>query len=114
MFPNQFSGLTSWFSGASFRATAGGTIAKLSNNKTLTCTVWSNRGQYTEVKLNEFRLKLDAVSSSAGLGWNWKILFTCRPINSEFEPVEVVIPVVTPVEPCIPVEPDESVEQTSQ
>jgi hypothetical protein len=87
LFPNQFSGLTSWFSGGSFRATAGGTIAKLSNNKLLTCTIWSNRGQPTQVKLNEFVLKLDSVSSSSGLGWTWDIIFTCRSINTQFTPL---------------------------
>jgi hypothetical protein len=87
LFPNQFSGLTSWFSGGSFRATAGGTISKLSNNKLLTCTIWSNRGQPTQVKLNEFVLKLDAVSSSSGLGWTWDIIFTCRSINLQFSPL---------------------------
>ncbi len=46
-FPNQFTGLTSWFSGGSFRATTGGRINKLSVLNTLTCTIWSNRGQAT-------------------------------------------------------------------
>ena len=87
LYPNQFSGLTSWFSGGSFRATAGGTIAKLSNNKLLTCTIWSNRGQPTQVKLNEFTLKLDSVSGSSGLGWSWDIIFTCRSINMQFSPL---------------------------
>ena len=90
LYPNQFSGLTSWFSGGSFRATAGGTIAKLSNNKLLTCTIWSNRGQPTQVKLNEFVLKLDSVSSSSGLGWTWDIIFTCRSINTQFTPLGTV------------------------
>jgi hypothetical protein len=68
LFPNQFTGLTSWFKGGSFRATAGGTISKLTSDKQLTCTVWSNRGQSTQVKLNEFVLNLESVSSSSGLG----------------------------------------------
>jgi len=85
-FPNQFTGLTSWFSGGSFRATMGGTIAKLSNNKLLTCTIWSNRGQSTQIKLNEFVLKLDSVSSSSGLGWSWDVIFTCRSINGQITP----------------------------
>ena len=87
LFPNQFTGLTSWFTGGSFRATAGGTIAKLSNNKLLTCTIWSNRGQPTQVKLNEFVLKLDSVSGSSGLGWSWDIIFTCRSVNAQFTPL---------------------------
>lgn len=86
-FPNQFTGLTSWFSGASFRATIAGTIDKLSNNKLLTCTIWSNRGQPTQVKLNRFTLKLDSVSFISGLGWSWDIMFTCRSINSQFTPL---------------------------
>ena len=38
-FPNQFTGLTSWFQGGSFRATIGGRINKLSVLNTMTCTI---------------------------------------------------------------------------
>jgi hypothetical protein len=82
-FPNQFTGLTSWFQGGSFRATISGCINKLSKMNTLTCTCWSNRGQATQVKLNEFTLSLEIVSGLSGLGWSWDVMFTCRSINGQ-------------------------------
>jgi hypothetical protein len=86
-FPNQFTGLTSWFSGGSFRATVGGRINKLSVLSTVTCTIWSNRGQATQLKLNEFNLVLEAVSGSSGFGWSWDVIFTCRSINGQITPL---------------------------
>lgn len=82
-YPNQFTGLTSWFSGGSFRATISGKINKLSIAQTLICTIWSNRGQKTELKLNEFTLVLESVSGSSGFGWSWDVIFTCRSINGQ-------------------------------
>lgn len=82
-FPNQITGLTSWFIGGSFRATLAGRINKLSLLSSLTCTIWSNRGQATQLKLNEFSLLLESVSDSSGLGWSWDVMFTCRSINRQ-------------------------------
>jgi hypothetical protein len=86
-FPNQFTGLTSWFSGGSFRATISGKINKLSLAQTLICTIWSNRGQPTQLKLNEFSLVLESVSGSSGFGWSWDVIFTCRSINEQITPL---------------------------
>jgi hypothetical protein len=82
-FPNQFTGLTSWFQGGSFRATIGGYINKLSVLSALTCTIRSNRGQAIQLKLNEFQLILESVSGSSGFGWTWDVIFTCRSINNQ-------------------------------
>ena len=101
-FPNQFTGLTSWFSGGSFRATISGKINKLSIAQTLICTIWSNRGQKTELKLNEFTLVLESVSGSSGFGWSWDIIFTCRSINGQITHTKELEPIkeeVTELEP---------------
>ena len=92
-FPNQFTGLTSWFSGGSFRATISGKINKLSIAQTLICTIWSNRGQKTELKLNEFTLVLESVSGSSGFGWSWDIIFTCRSINGQITHTKELEPI---------------------
>jgi len=89
-FPNQFTGLTSWFQGGSFRTTICGRINKLSILSTLTCTIWSNRGQATQLKLNEFSLVLESVSDSSGFGWSWDVIFTCRSINNQITPLGTV------------------------
>ena len=103
-FPNQFTGLTSWFSGGSFRATISGKINKLSIAQTLICTIWSNRGQKTELKLNEFTLVLESVSGSSGFGWSWDVIFTCRSINGQIthtkEPATDSKEEVTELEPA--------------
>jgi hypothetical protein len=86
-FPNQFTGSTSWFQGGSFRATIAGTINKLSKLNTLTCTCWSNRGQASQLKLNEFALSLENVSGFSEFGWSWDVMFTCRSINGQITPL---------------------------
>ena len=82
LFPNPQTGLTNWFTGASFRATIAGTINELDNNDDLTCVVYSNRGQPSQNILNTFTLNLETVSGASGLGWKWDINFTCRSINN--------------------------------
>jgi hypothetical protein len=109
-FPNQFTGLTSWFSGGSFRATISGKINKLSLAQTLICTIWSNRGQPTQLKLNEFSLVLESVSGSSGFGWSWDVIFTCRSINGQITHTKELEP--EPKEEATELEPEPKEEAT--
>jgi hypothetical protein len=80
-FPNAL-GETSWFPGASFRATIAGTIGNLDFIDQAIFRVYSNRGLATQNVLNTFTNEFTGVSGLFSLGWKWTVNFTCRSINN--------------------------------